>query len=124
MENQFESVIRGVYPGHPLTISAFIVHYFSSLEEANEKDKNHNFPKALGSQSIPGAGGCVYQALEMLELLRSGKIKLDDYFEECKKAWNERTSYEYMNVQKSGNDEAEKFWPIFKKEIEEKSFLR
>lgn len=53
-----------VYPGHPLTIAVAILEKYPSLAAAREKGKN--YPKALEDSAIPGAGGNVYAALEIL----------------------------------------------------------
>lgn len=57
-------MINYVYPGHPLTIACYIMENYSSLSEARSKGIQH--PKALEDSRIPGAGGNVYAALEIL----------------------------------------------------------
>ena len=55
-----------VYPGHPTSLALLIMLAFDSFTEAATCHPEHPFPAALGSQTIPGAGGNVYNALEML----------------------------------------------------------
>lgn len=59
-----------VYPGHAVTIALLIIHAFPSLEAAEAKGRE--FPAALESPLIPGAGGNVYSALSLLRRLRDG----------------------------------------------------
>jgi hypothetical protein len=59
-----------VYPGHAVTLALLIVHAFDSLEAAEAKGRN--YPAALGSHLIPGAGGNVYGALGLLRWLKGG----------------------------------------------------
>lgn len=59
-----------VYPGHAVTIALFIIHAFDSLEAAVAKGRE--FPGALESNAIPGAGGNVHSALTLLRRLKDG----------------------------------------------------
>jgi hypothetical protein len=63
---------HSVYPGHPITVALMITEMFPDLESA-DRPTEHVFPAALGSQDIPGAGGNVYAALELLRSLKRGK---------------------------------------------------
>lgn len=60
-----------VYPGHPITVAWYIVNKYGSFEEANKNTK-HGWPRALGDNDIPGAGGEVYMALDFLNKLVDG----------------------------------------------------
>jgi hypothetical protein len=77
-----------VYPGHPATLALCITEHFSSWDEAF-KATVHGFPEALGRNEIPGAGGNVYAALDMLVMLRSGSsfseamAWADNYWARC-----------------------------------------
>lgn len=59
-----------VYPGHAVTLALLIVHAFPTLEAAEAKGRD--FPAALETNAIPGAGGNVYSALALLRRLRDG----------------------------------------------------
>lgn len=61
-----------VYPGHAVTLALLITHAFPSLEAAAATGKQ--FPRALESNNIPGAGGNVYVALDLLRRLRAGEV--------------------------------------------------
>lgn len=63
---------NAVYPGHPVTIAFCIVHTFAAYEEAIGIPDGKPYPGALGDNRIPGAGGCVWGALDLLSKLRGG----------------------------------------------------
>jgi len=54
-----------VYPGHPLSIAYLILLAYPSYEAATSL--NGNYPEALTSAVIPGAGGNVHAALDFLK---------------------------------------------------------
>lgn len=58
-----------VYPGHPVTVAYCILNTFDSLGAA-EVPSGYGFPAALGACEIPGAGGCVYVAMDLLRRMR------------------------------------------------------
>lgn len=55
-----------VYPGHPTSLALLIMLAFDSFAEAATPHPKHQFPAAVGSCTIPGAGGNAYNALELL----------------------------------------------------------
>jgi hypothetical protein len=57
---------RFVYPGHPLVTACLVMMAFPSFESAAEKNENGQCPNALSDSRIPGSGGCVYNALDLL----------------------------------------------------------
>lgn len=70
-----------VFPGHPLIIAYFIVKKFPSLKAALEPSWEAGFGQrpvaAMASGDIPGGGGSVGAALDMLQSLASG-VSFDD----------------------------------------------
>jgi len=60
-----------IYPGHPMTLAVQIAEAFPTLEAAHARDGD--YPAALGSSKVDGAGGYVYCALEALDRLRRGE---------------------------------------------------
>ena len=67
-----------VYPGHPITVALLITRTFPSFEAAQAG--------ALQSAEIPGAGGNVHQALDLLVQARGG-VPLDEAFRLADRAW-------------------------------------
>ena len=65
-----------VYPGHPITLACLIANLYPSLDAAEvvptDQARVHRYPAALEDHRIPGAGGNVWDALELLRRLRSG----------------------------------------------------
>lgn len=61
-----------VYPGHPVTVAYLITQIFPTYEEAFDTPEGVTYGGAIGSCKIPGAGGNVYEALDLLSRLRDG----------------------------------------------------
>jgi hypothetical protein len=61
------------YPGQLSAIACFVVDNFSTLEEALEGDDLVSYCKALASSKVPGSGGTVGSALNMLKMIKHGK---------------------------------------------------
>lgn len=61
-----------VYPGHPLVIAYVISKVYTNPSAALEKTE-HNAHHALGSLDVPGAGGEVWAAIDVIKGLRDGK---------------------------------------------------
>jgi len=79
-----------VYPGHPLVIAVHILENYESYDAANTypEDKSaYQCPAALSDERIPGAGGCVYSALDILKCLKDGYWDVDKTIEEADKLW-------------------------------------
>jgi hypothetical protein len=95
-----------IYPGHPITIAVAIMEDFTSLSLATEK--GHNAPKALESSSIPGAGGNVYSALDILKRPVDESINLADDI------WRSYCSNGFMDRYDSGVAEATALLPRYK----------
>lgn len=72
-----------VYPGHPVVIAYLIMNRFASLEEATTTEPGATYNRALGSHDIPGAGGEVHMALNLLRKClvqeRSSEEVVDEY---------------------------------------------
>lgn len=74
-----------VYPGHPVVVALCVVSRFDSYEKAIEP-MSKGTPRALGDLHIPGSGGCVYLALELLKRLRNGS-SWEDSIQWADEAW-------------------------------------
>jgi hypothetical protein len=89
----------GVYPGHALTIAVAIMEKYPSLEEARKKGRN--YPQALEDNDIPGAGGPVYCALDVLAIGDDDKaIEQANYF------WQGECGESYASRYDEGMQEA------------------
>lgn len=85
MRTDFQILGGGaVYPGHPVTLAYLIVQNFEDYEAATKKGRE--FPGALESAEIPGAGGNVYLALKLLRELREG-MEPTEAFERADASW-------------------------------------
>lgn len=104
MRSDFELLGEAaVYPGHPVTIAYCIVRNFDSLKVASDKGKT--FPGALESNDIPGAGGCVYSALDFLRKLASG-MGYQEAVDRADATWGRTDN---MRGAAEGTDEHERF---------------
>ena len=110
-----------VYPGHAITIAYFITFHYQSFSSAVEKKTNESCAQCLGDNRIPGAGGCVYSALDMLSYIMNGTLSIDEAFEFADKAWA------YVDDQKSsanrharwlkGQEQADKIKPKLRERL-------
>lgn len=106
-----------VYPGHPITVGLIIMETYDSYSDANhtpersEQDKKWGYsscPDALSNGDIPGAGGCVYAALDFLKLaLETG---VDEAIQQADKVWGVIDDQKKMNPARyqEGQDQADK----------------
>lgn len=98
-----------VYPGHPVTIATFILlKYKDDFEAALAPVGEHEFLRALTDSDIPGAGGCVHQALDLLRKVRKGHLSPEEALEEGKEMWVRRCKGgDHPKNLDAGNQEAE-----------------
>ncbi len=103
------------YPGHALVIACCIMDKYPSLAEArkpciNKKTgEKHGFPEALGDNDIPGAGGCVYCALDVLEI-----EDIDKAIERANYYWQGECGEAYASRYDDGMNEAKELEPLFR----------
>lgn len=65
--SQYNRFPQGVvYPGHPTCVAILIMDKYPNLEAALRRQEGLTFGNALGDSDIPGAGGNVHGALEVL----------------------------------------------------------
>ncbi len=113
----YSESVKTVYPAHPVTVSAFIMFHFESLEEANKRSGINDYPNALSSQKIPGAGGDVYMALDFLNKKREIN---EEFFNECNNRYIEIRKHDHPHTSESGVLEAEKYWHLLQELNENK----
>lgn len=70
MKLEYTIFPKGIeYPGHPTAIALVIMEKYASFAEAMHKKEGAQYPNALGDSDIPGAGGNVYSATDLLQVL-------------------------------------------------------
>src|ERR1700744_5914316 len=76
-----------IYPGQPVTVAFCIIKAFPNFEAATKKGaRGDETPAAVASLQIPGAGGRVYNALDLLRGLRTG-VSLKTALEDADATW-------------------------------------
>jgi hypothetical protein len=100
-----------IYPGHPTVLAFLITQVFKTYEEAFVRTES-NVYAALGSMDVPGAGGNVYAALDLLGRLHDGvppkeALYIADNF------WDRQSSQTTDNTDKwrAGQSQAERYKP-------------
>lgn len=84
-ERSFLNGEFSVYPGHPVVLAYIITRVFSSYEEAVKPKEN--IPAAVGSIDIPGSGGCVYSAVDLLTYLKKKTLSIDEAISWADRVW-------------------------------------
>lgn len=67
--------VASVYPGHPITVAYLITQTYPDFDSAFFRGEKDGYEAALADWTIPGAGGNVSAALELLHYLRHGTFK-------------------------------------------------
>jgi hypothetical protein len=104
-----------VYPGHALVIAICIMEKYPSLEEAlkpcvsKHTGEPHGYPNALGDQDIPGAGSCVYLALDVLKM-----EDIEKAIEFANTLWKGECSDGYKDRYNTGVEQAKELEPVFR----------
>ena len=101
-----------VYPGHPLTLAWYVMESFASLAEAvvpYAGINGYTCPAALTCSAIPGAGGCVYAALG---LLQSGKTP-EEMVVMATEMWHTHRRTDHADKIPAGDAEAAHMAPLF-----------
>lgn len=100
-----------VYPGHPTTIAYCIVNEYDNLDAALSRKNTYqkSFPDALANGAIPGGGGCVYSALDMLRAFRDFGAEVA--LEVANSRWRSERDNGYREKYEAGQAQAEKFQP-------------
>ena len=96
--SEFAASILGawpVYPGHPCSLALCILRKYPRIADAyvvqTQPDGGPTHPVALGDGDIPGGGGCVYQALDLIQRVRDGLMTPVQAIAWGADAWHHRT---------------------------------
>jgi hypothetical protein len=81
-----------VYPGHPVALAVLIMAKYPSLEAA----ETGSHCAALSDQDIPGAGGNVWMALDLLRMCR--QVPVSEALELIERRWNNQTEADRPEV--------------------------
>lgn len=83
---------HAVYPGHPIVLAYIITHVFETYEAATAPSIDRwtgqpfGWCEAVGSSTVPGAGGNVHAAVDLLAAVHKGKT-LDEAFAQADRMW-------------------------------------
>jgi hypothetical protein len=115
--------VEYVYPGHPIVIALVIMDTYKSLDEAHAR--KGEYPSALANGNIPGAGGNVYNALDVLTHISRG-MTVEDAFEWADGLWagcddqKHRSGSEQERLQsrwRRGQEQADDLKEDFRKKV-------
>lgn len=103
--------LRGaaVYPGHAVVLAYIIMDEFPSYAAAMKKDKGVEYVNALTSDKVPGAGGCVQAALDLLREARLLSIEAAIF--RADERWVSETSGGYLKYRELGQAQADGLKP-------------
>lgn len=76
------------YPGHPISLAYFITQVYGDDIEEAYAETERGYPKALEDSRIPGAGGRVHAALELLHYLLNGEVDQEEVFSRAEDIWH------------------------------------
>lgn len=81
-----------VYPGHPLTLGLLIMEAYPDLAAAKARPDakpGASYPPAPAAlaSSLPGAGGCMYSALDLLARIQDGRLTPEEAVEFARTDW-------------------------------------
>jgi hypothetical protein len=114
-----------VYPGHPVTLALVIVRTHDSYAQAASMSEGFAWPHAVGCSAVPGAGGNVHSAMDLLARWKNG-IALEDTFARADLLWegcdgqkqgggsfakDDAGREKFINRWREGQDQADRFKP-------------
>jgi hypothetical protein len=110
-----------VYPGQPLVIACYILEKYSSLDEANKL--GDRYPNALEDSDIPGAGGNIYGAIDLLYKIKGTPLEdvkdlalmySNDYWKSCDSMFSYNIEKCIYGIEKS-TKLIDTFYELYKK---------
>lgn len=102
---QVFGVTGAVFPGHPITVAYLIMKVFPSWEAANHRPAGDDYKAALTHSGIPGAGGCVHAALDLLK--RAVDTDVEAALAWGAARWRDETQTSYKDRYQPGQDQAD-----------------
>lgn len=107
-----------IYPGHPIVIAWIIINTFDSWTTATAKREGAQYCEALSNAEIPGAGGNVYAAIDLLSNIFKG-VSYDAAFECASEWWASCDSQMTCNPRRweEGQDQADRVLERFAAKI-------
>ena len=94
-----------VYPGHALTLAYLVMLHYPSYEAAAVRRDDASCPDALSNSEIPGAGGCVYSALDLLK--HGFTLGVEEALEFGDRRWEGETETAYKDRRQPGQAQAD-----------------
>lgn len=88
-----------VYPGHPNALALIIMEKYTSYAAATEKEEGKQYSPALCDDDIPGAGGNVYSALDLLAMML--KVGPEEAFAHGNQMWVRMVGPGTGNIEKA-----------------------
>lgn len=113
------STFSYTYPGHPITLAAFILTKYEDIDHALARESGHEYPRALEDSDIPGSGSCVWAALDLLDNMRKCSLSLEETWRLASDYWDRSDSRE----KEQGSSEAERVWPLLKELVAKRKLL-
>lgn len=99
-----------VYPGHPVTLAYLIMRQYKSLADARQPDGQ--YPSALTNQAIPGGGGSVHAALDLLD--RAELVGIEQALAHGDRDWMVFTETPFQDRRQPGQCQADLVKPIMR----------
>ena len=94
-----------IYPGHCVTLAYLVMQAYPSLEAATFRKHGATCPDALSNGNIPGAGGPVYSALDVLKHAFTHGV--ESAFAYGDKVWEGETANGYKDRREPGQTQAD-----------------
>jgi hypothetical protein len=104
-QNRVLNASAAVYPGHCVTLAYLIMQAYPSLEVASSREDGAPNPHALSNRSIPGAGGPVYAALDVLH--HAFEHGVDSALAYGDRIWEAETATGFNDRRQSGQLQAD-----------------
>lgn len=105
-----------IYPGHPVVLALCVVWAHKTYEEAFAPTE-YAWPFALGNSDVPGAGGCVYSAMDLLKRLRDG-VAFEEAVAFATQQWAtcDNNETRYPEKWKQGQEQADRLLPLLQEQ--------